>query len=213
MINNFKGKGIVQPTGGSRGSWMGKVFGMMRAAPMAEMQLKMFGAQQEKITEEMGKRKIGEAAAKAAGNIVQQRALGQGALEHAMNVHNTVYQQYGADHPDVLAGKVKATDFVFPGMAGYGMPENPNTMTWSSRSAAQAAQVKEEIKNRQQGADVAPGATDDGGDNNNTPPTPPAAGGAAKAKKKKNNGSPNVTNVESPKAERPGGATPPWSGR
>ncbi len=192
---------------------MGKLFGVMRAAPMAEMQLKMFGAQQEKITEEMGKRSMGQAAAKAAGNIVQQRYQSQGALEHAMNVHNTIYQQYGADHPDVKSGKVKATDFVFPGMAGYGMPENPNTMVWSSRSAAEAARIKAEIASREQSAPVAPNATDNDGGNNNTPPTPPAAGGAAKAKKKKNNGSPNVTNVESPKAERPGGETPPWSGR
>lgn len=186
---------------------MGKVFGMMRAAPMAEMQLKMFGAQQEKITEEMGKRAMHGAAAKAAGNIVQQRAMNSGALEHAMNVHNTVYQQYGEDHPDVKSGKVKATDFVFPGMAGYGMPENPGSMVWSSRSAAQAAQIKAEIASREQNAPVGPNATD-GGDNN-TPPTPPAAGGAAKASKKKKNGSSNTTNVEAPKVDRPN-VTPPW---
>ena len=208
MINNFRGKNIVQPTGGSRGGWVNKMFGMMRAAPMAEMQLQMFGAQQEKITEEMGKRKIGEAAAKAAGNIIQQRSMGQNALEHAMNVHNTIYQQYGPDHPEVKANRAKATDFIFPGMAGYGMPENPNSMTWSSRSAAIAAQVKDEIKNRPQGADVAPGATDDDGDNN-TPPTPPAAGGAANVSKKKNNSSPNTTNVEAPKVNQPS-VTPPW---
>jgi hypothetical protein len=187
---------------------MGKVFGMMRAAPMAEMQLSMFGKQQEKITEEMGKRAIGQSAAKAAGNIIQQRAMGQGALEQAMNVHDTVYKQYGEDHPDVKAGKVKATDFVFPGMAGYGMPENPNTMVWSSRSAAQAAQTKAEIQSREQNAPVGEGATNNDGDNN-TPPTPPAAGGAAKVSKKKNNSSPNTTNVEAPKVSQPS-VTPPW---
>jgi hypothetical protein len=184
MINNFKGKNIVQPTGGSRGGWGGKFFGMLRAAPMAEFQLKMFGAQQEKMTEEVGKRKMGEAAAKAAGNIIQQRTQSSDALEHAKNVHNTVYQQYGADHPDVAAGKVKATDFVFPGMAAYGMPENTGSMTWSSRSAAQAAETKAEIKSREQNATVAEGAT----------------------KKNDNDGE---TNVKQPKVTPPS-ATPPW---
>jgi hypothetical protein len=126
-----------------------------------------------------------------------------------MNVHNTVYQQYGADHPDVKAGKVKATDFVFPGMAGYGMPENPNTMVWSSRSAAEAARIKSEIKSREQNAPVGEGATDNDGGDNNTPPPPPSAGGAAKVSKKKNNSSPNTTNVEAPKVSQPS-VTPPW---
>jgi hypothetical protein len=180
MINNFKGNNIVQPTGGSRGRWGGKIFGMLRAAPMAELNLRMFGAQQEKLTEEMGKRKIGEAAAKAAGNIIQDRIKSQGSLEHAINVHDTVYKQYGADHPDVVSGKVKATDFVYPGMADYGMPENPGSMTWSSRSAAQAAQTKAEIKSREQNAPVGEGATkknDNDGETNVTPPkvTPPSA--------------------------------------
>ncbi len=187
---------------------MGKMFGMLRAAPMADMQLKMYGAQQEKLTEEMGKRKVGEAAAKAAGNIIQDRVKSQGALEHAINVHDTVYKQYGADHPDVQSGKVKATDFVYPGMAGYGMPENPGSMTWSSRSAAEAARVREEMKSREQNAPVGEGATNNDGDNN-TPPTPPSAGGAAKVSKKKNNSSPNTTNVEAPKVSQPS-VTPPW---
>jgi hypothetical protein len=184
MINNFKGNNIVQPTGGSRGGWMGKMFGMLRAAPMADMQLKMYGAQQEKLTEEMGKRKIAEAAAKAAGNIIQDRTKSQGALEHAINVHDTVYKQYGADHPDVQSGKVKATDFVYPGMAGYGMPENPGSMTWSSRSAAEAARVREEMKSREQNAPVGEDAT----------------------KKDDNTGE---TNVPKPKVTPPS-ATPPW---
>lgn len=210
MINNFKGKNIVQPTGGSRGGWTGKLFGMMRSGPMAQMQLQMFGAQQEKMTEEIGKRKIAEAAAKAAGKIVTDRATSQGALEHAMNVHNTVYKQYGADHPEVKAGNVKATDFVYPGMATYGMPENTGSMTWSSRSAAAAALAKEEISKRNQNAPVGEGATDNNTPpNNNTPPTPPAAGGAAKASKKKKNGSSNTTNVSAPKVTPPS-ATPPW---
>jgi hypothetical protein len=185
---------------------MGKVFGMMRAAPMAEMQLKMFGAQQEKITEEMGKRKISEAAAKAAGKIVTDRATSSGALEHAMNVHDTIYKQYGADHPEVKAGNVKASDFIYPGMADYGMPENPNTMTWSSRSAAQAAKTKEEIRTRAKSADVAEGATEDDNTPPNTPPTTPPAGGAAKPGRKKK--------AAAPKVETPTvngfSATPPW---
>jgi hypothetical protein len=151
---------------------------------MADMQLKMYGAQQEKLTEEMGKRKVGEAAAKAAGNIIQQRMQSSDSLEHAKNVHNTVYQQYGEDHPDVKAGKVKATDFVFPGMAAYGMPENTGSMTWSSRSAAQAAETKAEIKSREQNATVSEGAT----------------------KKDDNTGE---TNVPAPKVTPPS-ATPPW---
>jgi hypothetical protein len=180
MINNFKGNNIVQPTGGSRGRWGGKFFGMLRAAPMAELNLRMFGAQQEKMTEEMGKRKMGEAAAKAAGNIIQQRMQSSDALEHAKNVHNTVYQQYGADHPEVVAKNVKATDFVFPGMAAYGMPENTGSMTWSSRSAAEAARVRDEIKSREQNAPVGEGATkknDNDGETNVKPPkvTPPSA--------------------------------------
>lgn len=183
MKNNIGGRNIVQPTGGSRGGWAGKVFGMLRAAPMADMQLKMFGAQQEKLTEEMGKRKIGEAAAKAAGNIIQQRTQSSDALEHAKNVHNTVYQQYGADHPDVKAGKVKATDFVFPGMASYGMPENTGSMTWSSRSAATAAQTKAEIASREQNAPVGENATQEDD--------------ATKTK------------IDTPKVNSPS-ATPPW---
>lgn len=157
---------------------------MLRAAPMAELQLRMFGAQQEKMTEEIGKRKVGEAAAKAAGNIIQQRTQSSDALEHAKNVHNTVYQQYGADHPDVVAGKVKATDFVFPGMAEYGMPENTGSMTWSSRSAAQAAQTKAEIASREQNATVAEGAT-------------------------KEDAAPK-TKVNTPTVNSPSAGTPPW---
>jgi hypothetical protein len=206
MINNFKGKNIVQPTGGSRGGWGGKLFGMLRAAPMAQMDLTVFGQKQEKITEEMHKRAVSQSAAKVAGNVIQQRIMGEQAIDQARNVHNFVFEQYDEDHPKVLAGKAKPSDFVYPGYAAKGTPEDVQTLKYGSRAGVEAARARDEIKSREQNAAVAEGAAT-GGENNTTPPPP---GGAAKTKKKKkNNGSPNTTNVTPPKVTPPS-ATPPW---
>jgi hypothetical protein len=180
MINNFKGNRMVQPTGGSRGGWAGKLFGMLRTAPMAEMELTMFGKKQEKLTEEMHKRAVSQSAAKAAGNIIEQRIMGEQAIDQARNVHNFVFEQYDEEHPKVLAGKAKPSDFVYPGYAAKGTPEDPQTLKYGSRAGVEAARARDEIKSREQNAPVGEGATkknDNDGETNVKPPkvTPPSA--------------------------------------
>lgn len=59
--------------GGSRGGWLGKLFGMVNARSYEMLARDRFAWQQGLITEEMGKRDTNRAAAQAAGKVVGEK--------------------------------------------------------------------------------------------------------------------------------------------
>lgn len=122
MFRTF-GRRYVQPTsGGSGGAGVvGRAFGMMRT--MNDVQLATHLAAHQ-------------AAIHVGAKVVGQELLSNQALEHAKKVHDVIHEEYGPDHPDVKSGKVAVGAKRYPGMYAYGMPEDPLSMRWGSRSGA-----------------------------------------------------------------------------
>jgi hypothetical protein len=138
-MSNINGMNIVQPNsgGGSRGGWLGHIFGAMRERSMAQMQLDLHGAKESINTREHATRAKNEAIAKATGNIVEHGASMDLSREGML-----------ADYDAFHATDPESKKLLRPGMdRKFAMMErSPSGYAFSSTSGVEAEKAKAEAK-------------------------------------------------------------------
>ena len=174
-MSNINGMNIVQPSsgGGSRGGWLGHIFGAMRERSMAQMQLDLHGAKASIDTREHGIRAKNDAIAKATGNIVEHGASMDLSREGIL-----------ADYDAFHATDPETKGLVRPGMdRKFAMMErSPSGYAFSSTSGVEAEKAKADAKANSGTTTVSTEGTTTGapagsniGGNINAPSTAPAA--------------------------------------
>lgn len=132
--------------GGSRGGWLGKLFGMVNARSMEMLQRERFAWQQGLITEEMGKRATNAEAAKAAGRVVGEK----------MSLKNRRDATFAFERKRTSKNK-KTGEYNYPDLVAMGPAIRPLNAEWSPGAEVQR------LRNT--------GATGQGGGTPTNPPT------------------------------------------
>lgn len=117
--------------GGSRGGWLGHVFGMLRGVKMEQLNRDRYAWQQGFLTEEMKKRDINRASAQAAGKVVGED----------MRQKNNTRNAFAFEKKRVSKNK-KTGEYNFPDLIEMGPAEDPLNARWSPRSGERAANAR-----------------------------------------------------------------------
>lgn len=117
--------------GGSRGGWLGKLFGMVNARSYEMLQRDRFAWQQGVITDEMGKRATNAAAAQAAGKVVGEK----------MSLKNRRDAAFAFEKKRTSKNK-KTGEYNYPDLVDFGPAEDPLNARWGSRAGERAALAK-----------------------------------------------------------------------
>lgn len=125
--------------GGSRGGWLGHIFGMLRGVKMEQLSRDRYAWQQGFLTDEMKKRDINRASAQAAGKVVGED----------MRQKNTAKNAFAFEKKRTSKNK-KTGAYNFPDLIDIGPAEDPTEARWSSRSGQleQIAAAKREAEAR-----------------------------------------------------------------
>jgi hypothetical protein len=197
MVNNMP---VTPNSGGSgsRGGWLGKLFGMVNARSYEMLQRDRFQWQQGVITDEMGKRAVNAAAAKAAGQHVGDKLSANLAISTVKKWDKT------------LEKKDKDGNYVYTHARRMGIPENPIRGTYGSRSDVQAQWAKEDIeaaKAKRTPTTPPSGVTPPTVNNISTAPTNRNEGldpwGGASAPNPQTPAGPDTANLQEPAAKTP----------
>jgi hypothetical protein len=146
--------------GGSRGGWLGKLFGMVNARSYEMLARDRFAWQQGLITEEMGKRDTNRAAAQAAGKVVGEK----------MSLANKRNAAFAFERKRTSKNK-KTGEFNYPDLVDFGPAEDPLNARWGSRAGERAALAR--AAGGAGGAATTPPTGVTPPTVNNTPTTPP----------------------------------------
>jgi hypothetical protein len=148
--------------GGSRGGWLGKLFGMVNARSYEMLQRDRFQWQQGVITDEMSKRATNAEAAKAAGRVVGEK----------MSLANRRNAAFAFERKRTSKNK-KTGEYNYPDLVDMGPAIDPLNARWSPGAEVQ--------RRRNTGATGQGGGTPTtpppGTTPPNTPPPPPSGGG------------------------------------
>lgn len=117
--------------GGSRGGWLGKIFGMVSARSYEQLSRDRFAWQQGLITDEMSKRAMNAAAANAAGKVVGEK----------MSLKNRRDAAFAFEKKRTSRNK-KTGELNFPDLYDFGPAEDPLNARWGSRAGERAAQAR-----------------------------------------------------------------------
>lgn len=114
--------------GGSRGGWLGHIFGMLRGVKMEQLSRDRYAWQQSFLTDEMKKRDINRASAQAAGKVVGED----------MRQKNNAKNAFAFERKRTSKNK-KTGELNFPDLVEMGPAEDPLNARWSPRSGERAA--------------------------------------------------------------------------
>lgn len=117
--------------GGSRGGWLGHIFGMLRGVKMEELSRNRYAWQQSYLTEEMKKRDINRASAQTAGKVVGED------MRQKNNAKNAFAFEKKRTSKDKKTGEYK-----YPDLFDMGPAEDPLNARWSPRSGERAANAR-----------------------------------------------------------------------
>ena len=112
--------------GGSRGGWLGKLFGMVNARSYEMLQRDRFQWQQGVITDEMSKRATNAEAAKAAGRVVGEK----------MSLANRRNAAFAFERKRTSKNK-KTGEYNYPDLVDMGPAIDPLNARWSPGAEVQ----------------------------------------------------------------------------